>query len=63
VDGVLVEPGDVVELASALRTLLTTAELRRRLGERARITAARYGVERFVTEVGQSLREVVQCCA
>jgi glycosyltransferase involved in cell wall biosynthesis len=45
VDGLLVAPRDAAALADALRTVASDEQLRRRLGERARVTAREYSPE------------------
>lgn len=58
VDGLLVTPGDVKELAGALRRLIDEPDLRTALGRAGRKRADSYAVPRFVLEVTNSLREV-----
>ena len=59
-DGLLVEPGDVEALASALERLAGDAELRRRLGEAGpERVVPRYRVERLVSDVDALYRELL----
>lgn len=51
--GLIVQPGVVSELEKALRSLITDAELRRRLGDGARARVAeRFSTERVLAQVG-----------
>jgi glycosyltransferase involved in cell wall biosynthesis len=59
-DGLLVEPGDVEALASALERLATDPELCRRLGEAGpERVVPRYRVERLVSDVDALYRELL----
>lgn len=57
VNGLLVVPGDVAELARALTTLVESADLRRSLGEAARERATYFSTPRFVAEVMAAIRK------
>ncbi|HEX9418017.1 MAG TPA: glycosyltransferase family 4 protein [Methylomirabilota bacterium] len=58
--GLLVPPGDVAALTDAIVELLSSAELRRRFGEAARIRArARFTSEAMVDQVGAIYRAVL----
>jgi glycosyltransferase involved in cell wall biosynthesis len=57
VNGLLVAPGEVAELAKSLSRLVTTPGLRRRLGEAARERAKAFSAPRFVAEVLAAVRE------
>jgi glycosyltransferase involved in cell wall biosynthesis len=48
---ILVQPGDVQDIASALRKLAEDAPLRRRLGEEARKTAANFSIENYMAKL------------
>ncbi|NMV20850.1 glycosyltransferase, partial [Vibrio parahaemolyticus] len=48
--GVLVEPGNVTQLAGALRELLTDTQARQRMSERAYQGAQRYETERILAQ-------------
>lgn len=58
VDGLLVAPGSVAELAGAIRRLLDEPGLRTSLGRAAHGRAQSYAVPRFVLEVTSSLHEI-----
>lgn len=58
VNGLLVTPGCVEELANAIRRLIEAPEMRAGLARAARTRAELYAVPRFVLEVTSSLREV-----
>jgi glycosyltransferase involved in cell wall biosynthesis len=61
IDGLLVPNGDVAALAAALKTMLSDADLRKRLGARAAESAERYRPERVLAEwdavIGQALAD------
>jgi len=57
VDGLLVSPGNVTELARALQRLIDDPQLRASLGRAGRLRAESYAVPRFVLEVTASLQE------
>lgn len=59
VDGLLVTPGDVTEIASAMASLRSDQTLRRRLGENARSVVARFGWEAMVDRYESVLRSVI----
>ena len=58
VDGLLVAPGSVAELAGAIRRLVGQPQLRAALGQAGRVRAQAYALPRFVREVTQSLVEI-----
>jgi glycosyltransferase involved in cell wall biosynthesis len=58
VDGLLISPGSVPELATALRRLIEEPELRRELGLAGQQRARAYALPRFVREVTDSLAEI-----
>lgn len=55
-NGLIVEPGDVSSIGGALRRLITDPQLRARLAQGARRTAADHGVEPFVDRLAQVWR-------
>jgi glycosyltransferase involved in cell wall biosynthesis len=58
--GLVVEPNDPAALAGALTTLLADADLRRRMGERARARVAEtFTVERMARQSAELYRQVV----
>jgi glycosyltransferase involved in cell wall biosynthesis len=57
VNGLLVTPGSVGELAGAIRRLVDEPALRTALGQAGRVRAESYGLPRFVLEVTHSLEE------
>ena len=60
VDGFLVEPGDVEQLAERLATLARDPELRGRLGEEGRADVVpRYSVERLLDDVDRLYRSLL----
>jgi glycosyltransferase involved in cell wall biosynthesis len=59
VDGLLVPPGDVQELARGLITVLRDAPMRERLGRAARERASRFDIRRTVARVEQVYEEVL----
>jgi glycosyltransferase involved in cell wall biosynthesis len=59
VDGMLVPNGDVDGLASALKTVLGDADLRKRLGARAAESAERYRPERVLAEWDGVIRQAL----
>ena len=61
VDGFLVEPGAVDELAERLAELARDPELRARLGEQARVhVVPRYSVERLLDDVDRLYRSLLE---
>ena len=61
VTGVLVHPGDVRELLSAMERLVADPPLTHRMGEAARAAfLAQFTLERFRTEVGRIYREAIE---
>ena len=57
--GLLVTPGQPQELADALLRLLRDADLRRALGQRARMRVAeRFGTDRVLDQVGAMYKEL-----
>lgn len=58
VDGLLVPEGDVSGLAEAMGRLMSDGAMRRKLGQRARIVAERFGVERVVSRWDDVLRGI-----
>jgi phosphatidylinositol alpha-mannosyltransferase len=59
VEGVLVEPRSASALAAGLIPLLQDAELRRRMGERGRVEAARYDWSRVADQVLDLYEETI----
>jgi rhamnosyl/mannosyltransferase len=58
--GLVVAPGDVAELAGALRMLTTDSQLRRRLGDAARVRAEEhFSIDRMTRDSASLYRDVV----
>jgi len=60
-NGVLVPPGDMAQLAAALRRLAADPELRRRMGSRSRELVAGWGYESSVDAFVRLAQELVRC--
>lgn len=60
VNGYLSPPGDAPELTNALRHALTVGIDDSELRNKARLTASRFSMERFASEVAGHLRRIVQ---
>jgi glycosyltransferase involved in cell wall biosynthesis len=58
-DGLLVEPGDVKGLRTALARVLADSSLRSRLGEAGRLRAATFAADLVVPRVEQAYRDVL----
>jgi glycosyltransferase involved in cell wall biosynthesis len=64
VDGFLVQPGGVADLAARLHELARDPELRRRLGEQGRARVLpRYSVERLLDDVDRLYRSLLEAAA
>ena len=61
--GMKFTPGSHTELAESLRILLSDENLRRRLGERARLRAMQFSLSRTVDQYVELYKEVCGCIA
>jgi glycosyltransferase involved in cell wall biosynthesis len=59
VDGLLISPGDVRSLATAMRSLHDDASLRSALASRGRATAAKYTPDRTARELNAVYQKVI----
>jgi glycosyltransferase involved in cell wall biosynthesis len=60
VNGVLVPPGDVLAMATAMDTLIHNTDLRCRLGNQARADAVRdHSWEQYVTRLDRVFRAII----
>jgi glycosyltransferase involved in cell wall biosynthesis len=60
VNGFLSPPGDAAELANTIRHALAVGIDNPEMRSQARLTAGRFSMEHFATEVAQHLRRIVQ---
>jgi glycosyltransferase involved in cell wall biosynthesis len=59
VNGLLVPPKNILELSSSLERLMTSAELRKSLGEQARKITESYSLDKVVQSWEELIGEVV----
>ena len=59
VNGLLVPPENIQELSSALERLMSSAELRKKLGEQARKITERYSLDKIVQSWEELIVDVV----